>query len=80
MPIWCVYGDENWLQFIVCRKRDYLNQASALWGYSVYRRQPGFRTLGVGADWCIKNKCRFFASQEDALAYLRVATTPKVTA
>lgn len=80
VPIWCVYGDDNWLKFGVFRKRDYPGRNSALWGYSVYRRQPGFRTLGVGPDWCIENKCRFFANQDDGLAYLRQATEPALSA
>jgi len=58
----------------------------AIWGYSVYKRSPGFRTLGQSVnanqfgDWVGQNKAKFFLTQEEALKYLADLTTPKKSA
>jgi len=58
----------------------------AIWGYSVYKRSPGFRTLGAAVesnqycDWVVKHNPKFFLTQEEALGYLKELTTPKQSA
>ena len=46
-----------------------------IWGYSVYRRVPGFRTLGKSIEEL--DSAIFWRDQFDALDYLRVITTPR---
>lgn len=52
----------------------------AIWGYSIYKRKPGFRTLGCDViKWSARDKpaARFYTDQDEALADLRRITTPK---
>jgi hypothetical protein len=62
-----------------CCKINCRSGALTVWGYSVYRRSPGFRTLGVDLEkWAAGNGAQFFAEQSDALAHMAKITTPKV--
>jgi len=76
VPLWCVYGHQFWPTMICCRIRDYPDGSRAMWGYSVYRRKPGFRTLGVGIEWADEHDCKFFVNQGDALAHIAMRTLP----
>lgn len=52
-----------------------------VWGFSVWRRQPGFRTLGLPySEWAKRHKvCELFGSQADALAEMaRLTKLPAV--
>ena len=53
-----------------------------IWGYSVYRRSPGYRTLGQSAKkWSeVSNMAIYFDDQEEALDYLRKSTKPHKSA
>ena len=48
-------------------------------GFSIWKRSPGFRTLGMDVSTWMKGKdlCEFYDTQEEALDRLRVLTTPK---
>lgn len=77
-PLWCVYGPDCFPTMFACR----INNASgrpAIWGYSVYKRSPGYRTLGreVRGGWVEEHNAKFFTSQDNAIDYLRELTTPK---
>jgi hypothetical protein len=80
-PVWVVYGHECFPQ-LVCAK---LNIPPAdghvcIWGYSVYRRKPGFRTLGIRLGTFISehNVCELYENQDEAIERLRAMTTPRV--
>lgn len=77
-PLWCVYGHECFPSIILCRiKKSTYDGSINIWGYSIYKRQPGFRTLGIGLDeWHSRheNVC-FFKSQGDAMMHLIDITT-----
>jgi hypothetical protein len=79
-PLWCVYGHECFPQIVCC----IINNASgieAIWGYSVWKKQPGFRTLGISfSQWLRQHPslCEFFDEQEKAMSYLNKLVTPKV--
>jgi hypothetical protein len=91
-PLWIVHG-ETCFPAIFCAKLRAYREDNALLpaggrgpvvcvlGYSVYKREPGFRTLGVEVtEWAKKSggmKPTFFDDQEEALALLRKLTTPK---
>lgn len=61
------------------------NKIVNIWGYSVYKGVPGFRTLGVPfAKWIeeeTERACgtspRFYLSLDDALERLRKILTPE---
>ncbi len=86
VPIWMVYGPVSMPSLVCVRIKEYppnyVKQGDpasrAVWGYSVYKRKPGFRTLGVGRAWVEEHEARFFADQADALAHLAKLTTPKL--
>lgn len=73
-PLWCVYGPDCFPSLICCRIKD-----GNIWGYSVWKRQPGFRTLGISLEAFAKERetPRFYAAQADALERLAKITTPK---
>ena len=80
-PLWCVYGYKYGLSIMSCM----INQPwgkKTIWGYSVYKRVPGYRTLGVDVEqWSAGNKITiYFDDQEEALDYLRKSTKPHKTA
>ncbi len=79
-PLWCVYGTEFWPSIICCMINKPFGQERSIWGYSVYRNSPAFRTLGQNESWINTNNAKLFISQEDALEYLRKLTTPKKSA
>lgn len=88
IPLWCVYGADCFPSLFCCKIRKWdtppVGCGFNIWGYSVWRRQPGFRTLGRDLDDWIEEKLylarrepKFFLEQEQALEHLRKITTPK---
>lgn len=84
-PLWCVYGPECFPTLFCCKilyLPSYGPIGPCVWGYSVYRRQPGFRTLGQSLKNWLANehtgKAHFFEYQECAMEYLRQLTTPRI--
>lgn len=80
-PLWCVYGHECCPTVLSCAvfKSNY-NGSINIWGYSVYKNSPGYRTLGQDLKvWCEKQNPRpvFFTDQDKALDYLKDLTMPK---
>lgn len=77
-PMWCVYGPDCFPTIICFKVSKYLHYTT-IWGYSVYKRKPGFRTLGQDFEtWDKQHKGKYFLRQEDAIAYLTKITTPKI--
>jgi len=79
VPLWVVYGTSvYWPQVLCCRINASSGQAT-IWGYSVWKRQAGFQTLGIGVkDWAGRHAfCHFFSSQMRMLEYIEKITTPK---
>lgn len=78
-PLWCVYGPDCFPTVFCFKLHDSGQYGITIWGYSVWKRQPGFRTLGQNLlKWDEKtNKPKYFTKQEDATAYLVKITTPK---
>jgi hypothetical protein len=75
--LWCVYGGESFPILFACVIRT-ITKEPVIWGYSVYRRSPGFRTFGRRVDpWAQENNAKFFDEQQNALAYIGALTTPK---
>lgn len=78
-PLWCIYGVECFAHFFCC-KITHGYKGPNIWGFSVYKRQSGFRTLGVNAEKWIAEQgypVRFFANQADALEWLAAKTDPE---
>lgn len=80
-PMWVVYGPSCFPTLFCCMVNNPQRAGLTIWGYSVWKRQPGFRTLGVNLqEWRDRPEvkpARFFATQDDALQYLGKITTPR---
>lgn len=83
IPLWCVHGHEAHPS-IHCLKLKMspavTNFQLTVWGYSVYKGEPGFRTLGKSLTAFSEGKklLLFFACKQDALDYLSIILEPKV--
>lgn len=81
-PLWVVYGSTAFPSILCCRLR--INDGHAtMWGYSVWRRSPGFRTMGTYVkNWIASLEAKredlyeFYDDQEEALDRLRKILTP----
>jgi hypothetical protein len=79
-PLWAVYGHDCFPSLIACIVSGTPGNL-AVWGYSVYRRAGGYRTLGQSLEkWSGSNNARFFANQDDAIGCMRKLTTPSAKA
>lgn len=76
--LWCVYGPDCFPTVFACQIIPH-GDGAAIWGYSVYRGKPGFRTLGreLSGGWIEENDARFFDNQQEALNYLLLLTRPE---
>jgi hypothetical protein len=74
-PLWCVSGHDCFPEIMCC----YITNDFTIWGYSVYKRQPGFRTLGQSLFKWMDNhhNPKFFDSQDEAMNYLRYLVSPR---
>lgn len=79
--LWCVYGPDCFPTMFCCVIKT-ASRNPAIWGYSEYRRSPGFRTLGreITEGWIEEHDAKFFETQNDAFDYLRELTTPRCDA
>lgn len=68
--LWGVYGPDCFPTVFACKLHHASGYGRAIWGFSVYRRKPGFRTLGEGREWADRHKLRLFASREAAFAHI----------
>jgi len=69
-PIWCVYGAECFPTVFACQIKDHPQVGRVIWGFSIYRRASGYRTLGTGREWAVKNDAHLFLTQADAFAHI----------
>lgn len=75
--LWCVYGPKCFPSMICCKVNESAH-GQIIWGFSIYKRSPGFRTLGITVE-TFGNKheiFEFFNDHDEAIAYLRKLTTP----
>ena len=49
-PLWCVYGVDCFPEIFCCKILAHAEFGPIIWGYSVYRGVPGFRTLGQNVN------------------------------
>ena len=81
--LWCVYGTYCFPTVLTCIVKRNINwyNRPIVWGYSEYRRSPGFRTLGTEVEkWAAEHDAKFFETKEDAFAYVAALITPKCDA
>ena len=88
--LWVVYGFECFPSILCCRLKQNLIDVdrtieTCIWGYSVYRREPGFRTLGKTLQQWRNDHAKYgqdlevwFTEQEAAMAYLNLLVTPAI--
>lgn len=92
-PLWVVYGHDCFPSILCCKLKWYpqnymhsnLPEMVCIWGFSIYRRSPGFRTLGVNVDtWMNDNKTKFgytlfefYDDHGEAIERIRNLTDPK---
>lgn len=87
-PMWCVYGPDCFPTLICCKVVEGPSgYGPTILGYSIYRRKPGFRTIGQNLDKYFSDMQKtygwdpnpqFFVEQPMALEYLRILTECKV--
>ena len=79
IPLWAIYGVSIYWPNVLCCRINNASGAPSVWGYSVWKRSPGFCTLGRNvAEWSSGHEfCHFFSSHSHALDYLKEITTPK---
>jgi hypothetical protein len=88
-PLWVVFGSHTWPQIVCVKLLAYTVDHVLLpvgaegpnvcvWGYSVWKRKPGFRTMGTNVFTWAKayTLCEFYDAQDEALDRLRKLTTP----
>jgi hypothetical protein len=86
-PLWLVYGVECQPQIVCCKimmcgEPDDLKPT--IWGFSVYKGVPGFRTMGHSLKGWMRNMGKshgwnmfeFYDLQESALTRLQLLTDP----
>ena len=87
-PLFVVYGSSAFPSLLCCKvlhRASYLDKDPCIWGFSIWRRSPGFRTLGIKLKTWVEREIdpRFYLSQEEAFEVLRetfnkATPTPKV--
>lgn len=81
--LWCVHGHDAHPS-VHCLKLKTCSGMSGhfVWGYSEWKRQPAFRTLGISLEAFMANKhvVLFFTAKEHALMYLSIILEPKKSA
>lgn len=85
-PVWVVYGHDCFPQIICCKLESKLHGYTVIWGYSIYRRSPGFRTMGRDVlAWMAEMQktysyslFEFYSEHDEAIDRIRELTTPKV--
>ena len=78
IPLWIVYGHDCFPEIVCVAAKRHELPPIAVWGYSIYKRSPGFRTLGLDPWKYFKDKnANVFTDQDEAFEYLRELMTPK---
>lgn len=79
--LWCVSGADSFPTIFCCKISPSSQNSNVfvIWGYSVYRRSPGFRTLGqrLDQDWIADHQAKFFNDETNAVNYITKLITPK---
>lgn len=82
-PLWVIYGPDCFPSILACKLKQKAEHV-VIWGYSIYRRSPGFRTLGLQVEaWVERVRAdtgmvpEFYDDHEEALEKIRKLTTPK---
>lgn len=86
-PLWCVYGSECFPSMFCCKIIYNAEFGPIVWGYSVYRRSPGFRTLGQNVNIWINNLKKkygwsmfeFYDQHSDAIHRVTDLTNPRIS-
>lgn len=80
--LWVVYGPDSFPSLLCCKITD-KGKGPQIWGFSVRKREPGFRTLGWALDMWIERQKEspgtmpeFYDDHEEALDRLRKLTSP----
>jgi hypothetical protein len=70
--LWVVYGPDCFPQLMLVKIINHPQCGLGIWGWSIFRRQPGFRTLGMSLyTWIAREyNPRFYLTRADALARL----------
>jgi len=80
-PLWCVYGPDCFSTMFCCMINEVPGYGRNIWGYSIHKRSPGFRTLGRSVDdWMQDKNAKFFLTQDEAIQCMIALTTPKKSA
>lgn len=83
-PLCCIYGAQTFPTVFCCKIMQHRDEDPVIWGFSVYRREPGFRTLGQNlTNWMdgLREKYgwqmfEFYDSHPEAMARMAELTDP----
>jgi len=86
--LWCVHGVACFPEIFCCKIRADAEYGPIIWGYSVYRRKPGFRTLGRNVNSWMRelqekfgcSMFEFYDDHAEAITRITQLTTPKAGA
>lgn len=81
--LWCVYGAYCFPTIYTCIIKRCVNwhNRPIVWGYSEYRRSPGFRTMGTDVEkWAADHDAKFFENKESAFEYIASLIEPRCDA
>lgn len=84
--LWCVHGFDCFPEIFCCKIHLDAEYEPIIWGYSVYRHEPGFRTLGQNVnEWMQRQRDKFgcdlfefYDDHAEAIARITQLTTPKI--
>lgn len=81
--LWIIYEYACFPSVLAAKLRLY-EGSIIIWGYSVYKGEPGYRTLGITLDeWAARNPkgrgtvLSFYDNQEEMMSALNKLITPK---
>lgn len=71
-PLWVVHGPDCFPRLLLVMILNHYQCGLTIWGWSIYRRQPGFRALGMSLyTWIDREENpRFYLNRADAFARL----------
>jgi hypothetical protein len=68
--LWGVFGSDCFPTIFACQIKNHPQAGRVIWGFSVHEGEPGFRTLGTGAEWAEEHDLCLFRTREAAFAHV----------
>lgn len=81
--LWGVYGSDCAPTIFAFQLNDGTAFGRAMWGFSIYKRKPGFRTFGTSKKWAEEHGLKIFLSPAAAFSHIqslfsRISEVPNI--